>query len=205
MTSKTKYKTLLKHDDISLVKLYKNIFTLGECSELTGLLLYKSGINWIELTNNLGQTRSITAFSTGRRSKYIKSDPHPISKHMDIFSIINPTLTDLFREMDESGDIRDRNIDQWTCYLYMDGDDYSPEISMDIQTPDTPIVIIVLGCDRNVYIKSKKTDEIIVNKVIEEGSVLFIFEPFDKYYTYQVPMVECCSLHIQMFGNFIKY
>ena len=57
--------TILK-TDVPCIKLYKNIFTVDECSELIGLLLYKSTISWNEYNTKFDQNRMITAFSWKR-------------------------------------------------------------------------------------------------------------------------------------------
>lgn len=194
--------TILK-TDVPCIKLYKNIFTVDECSELTGLLLYKSTITWEEYFNKLGQSRMISTFSW-KRIKDIRSNPHPISKHMDIFSIVNTKIKDeILIELDKKRliDFNNRIIDRWICYLYENGGNCSPEIEC-ICSPSTPIIIIILGASRYFIVKSKKTGKLILKKRVREGSILCLFEEFNKYYTYQIPEEECSSLHLQMFGSF---
>lgn len=194
--------TILK-TDVPCIKLYKNIFTVDECSELTGLLVYKSNINWEEHTTKLEQNRMISAFSW-KRIKDMRSDPHPISKHMDIFSIVNTKIKDeILTELDKKNliEFNNRIIDRWICYLYENGDNCSPEMELTF-TLGTPIIIIILGASRFLFIKSKKTGKSVLKKRVREGTVLCLFEEFSKYYTYQIPIEECSSLHIQMFGSF---
>ena len=194
--------TILK-TDVPCIKLYKNIFTVDECSELIGLLLYKSTISWNEYNTKFDQNRMITAFSW-KRIKDLRYDPHPISKHMDIFSIVNTKIRDeILMELDKQRliEFNNRIIDRWVCYLYEDGNSSSPETEC-IFTPGTPVIIIILGASRYLIVRSKKTGESIIKKRVREGMVLCLFEEFSKYYTYQVPKEECSCLHIQMFGSF---
>lgn len=193
--------TILK-TDVPCIKLYKNIFTVDECSELAGLLLYKSTITWEEYFSK-GQHRMIATFSW-KRIKDIRSDPHPISKHMDIFSIVNTKIKDeILMELDKKRliDFNNRIIDRWVCYLYENGENCSPTIECTF-TPGTPIIIIILGASRYFIVNSKKTGKSVLKKRVREGSVLCLFEEFGKYYTYQIPEEDCSSIHLQMFGSF---
>lgn len=187
------------------IKLYKSVFTNDECSELIGLLLCKSNIVWETSTNKLEQTRSITYFGR-KRMKGVYHDPHPISKHMDIFSVINTKINDILNELEKDGliEINNRIIDQWTCYLYEDGEQCSPEIDF-IFTPNKPIIIVVLGKSRYIIIKSKKNGKFILKQKVKNGSIICLFEEFGKYYTYQIPMIECSNLHVQMCGSFTNF
>lgn len=197
---------LLENDGNPLMIVYKRVFTPDECSDLIGTLLYKHNINWVLYDNNLNQRRSMVAFSNGRKSRYVREDPHPLSKHSDIFGIIDNRLNDVIQKLGDNVIASNlRRFDQWTCYLYENGDDNSPEIDLDFQLIDTPIVLVILGKSRYIDIRSKKTKKTVIDFLAKEGSVIVFLHPFDKYYTLQVPIVECGSLQIQLFGNFIKW
>ena len=191
--------------NVPTIRLYKRVFTDEECSELMGMLMCKAGIEWDVCTNQLEQTRSIVSFGY-KRFKDIRRDPHPISKNMDIFSLVNAQIHDILQELENDNliEFNNRIIDQWICYLYEDGEQCSPEIDCAFN-PGTPIIIIVLGKSRNIIVKSKKTGRSVLNKKVKNGSIICLFEEFGKYYTYQMPMMDCSGLHIQMFGSFSKF
>jgi hypothetical protein len=196
---------LLKKERRDCIKLYKDVFTYEECSELIGLLMCKMGIEWGVHTNQLEQTRSMVYFGR-RRVKGMYNDPYPVSKHMDIFSIVNTKVKDILEELERKGliEFNNRIIDQWMCYLYENGENCSPEIDLTF-TPNMPIVIIVLGKSRYIIIRSKKNGRSILRKRVRNGSMICLFENFGKYYTYQIPIVDCSNLHIQMNGSFTHF
>ena len=193
-------------DDIEGVKLYKNIFTDDECTELVGLMLYKSTINWEVKTSKLDQTRSQVAFSNGKKSKIMYTEPMPISKNMEVFCIINSKIRDLLQNLAEEKLVEiTRVMDLWSCYLYEDGSQSSPVLDIDFQAPERPVVILALGHSRHILIRSKKTEKLILKYKVEKGSVLCLFGSFNKHYTVQIPMEDCSKLHIQMVGGFSKF
>lgn len=199
--------TLLKHDKKPVMMIQKKLFTSDECTYLLGVLLYKNDLLWNEYRTTNERWNMIT-FSNGRKYKYIREMPYPLSKNTDIFMTINSKLKDVLITLHNddiiSYDSR-RYIDQWVCYLYEDGDNSSPEIIQEIQEPNTPIILIILGQSRYILIKSKKTKKTIFRQKVREGSIIIMLESFIKHYKYQVPIEDVVGMNIQMSGSFIKW
>ena len=192
------------------------VFDEDEQMQILGLLLCKKNIKWKKYKSKEGwsQERKSVAFSKGWRCWELgtEMDIHPISKHQDIFDTINLKISEIIRNL-KKNEWMDHKIyevpNYWIAHRYLNNYDTARH-HVDSKNVNSnhfvPVINICFGSARRIVIENKGTNEIIHNKLLKPGHVLFISEELTQ--TCKISLLSGSkkesddSYHISLIGRF---